>query len=83
MSNDTLRALIHDTLRNEFRRVFGSVRGDNAEDGLFADGWLESFRYDPTKALPVLAGFDDGYGADDRGDAKVCRALEQAGALIK
>ena len=81
MSNDTPRAPIHDVLRNEFRRVFGSVRGDNADAGLYAEGWPSPVKYAPHKALPVLGGFDDGFGADERGDAKVCAALEHAGAV--
>lgn len=82
MSTDTPRAPIHDVLRNEFRRVFGTVRGDNADEGLHADGWPAPVAYDPSKALPVLGGFDDGFGADERGDAKVCAALELAGAVL-
>ena len=65
---------------SEFARVFGSVNVDG--DGVFADGWPEPVRYDEDKALPVLAGFDDGHGATERGDAEVCAALEAAGAVL-
>lgn len=67
----------------EFRRVFGSCNvafgGNVAFGAVFADGWPEPVRYDAAKALPVLARFDDGHGATEKGDAEVCAALEAAG----
>lgn len=63
----------------EFERVFGSC---NVYDGHCADGWTEPVKYDAAKALPVLARFDDGHGATERGDAEVCVALEAAGAVL-
>lgn len=65
---------------DEFHRVFGSC--DELDGFISADGWPESFRYDEEKAICVLATFHDGYGETEMGDAEVCVALEDAGALI-
>ena len=67
-------------LIGEFRRVFGSC--DELDGFVSADGWPESFRYDEEKAIRVLATFPDGYGETETGDAEVCSALEDAGALL-
>lgn len=74
--NTTDNALV-----TEFRRVFGECYVHD-DGGLFAADWPESVRYDEDKAVPVLARFDDGHGATEKGDAEVCRALEAAGAVI-
>ena len=64
----------------EFRRVFGSVNQDQ-NGRVWADGWPDGVEYDVDVAIPVLQQFPDNYGRDERGDAEVCTALENAGAV--
>ena len=50
---------------------------------LRACGQPDPVRYNPAKAISVLRRYADRCGATEAGDAEVCRALEEAGAVKK
>ena len=68
------------TLTQEFTRVFGTAH--ETDDGqLYADGWPQAFSY-TSKAMDVFRRFPDGHGLTEEGDAEVCSALENSGAVF-
>ena len=75
---------INDTFVTEFERVFGSIEISDGGGLTYysAVGWPEGVLYDAGRAVRVLAGFSDGHGLTETGDAEVCDALERAGAVI-
>ena len=66
-------------LHDEFWRVFGNCHV--TADGIYADGWPDAIAYRADVAVQVLGRFADGHGTTEAGDAEVCAALEEAGAL--
>lgn len=74
----------HDDFHGEFRRVFGSCVVDEDDPATVrADDWPDYVRYDESVAIRVLKNFPIKYAVDDaEGDAQVCAALEDAGAVI-
>lgn len=71
---------------SEMQRVFGAhVHCDwigNRKVHVSLDGWPDWVTYDIVTALQVLGHFADRHGVSNEGDAEVCCALEDAGAVV-
>ena len=79
--NEATHQSMTDVMVEQMERVFGGAT--LTEDGrVIVDGWPDAVAYDASAAVPVLQGFADRHGTTEQGDAEVCRALEQAGAVI-
>ena len=88
-----IRALPRADLRRsflaEFARVFGSFDSDTDHlpspltIWVKATDWPHYACYDLRAAIEVLAKFPTAAGKSEQGDAEICLALEQEGALIE
>jgi hypothetical protein len=74
-----------ETLEREMTRVFGAtevLESDGETALVLVEGWPDPVRYRIGAALLTLSGQPDGKGVAPDGDARVCRALEAAGAVV-
>ena len=85
-----IRALPRADLRNsflaEFARIYGECDSYTDRWGstwVKASGWPQYYCYDLRAATEVLAKHPTAAGRSEQGDADVCEALEQEGALIE